>query len=420
MTKINGVDIVTVPMKERKSVAVGIWVKVGGRHEEPRLGGVSHFLEHIVFKGTPKRTANQIKESVEGVGGSLNAFTGEEYTCFLAKVSHRFFPQVFEVLADMVFNASLDDAEIKKERSVILEEIKMTQDQPAQLADELLSEIVWPEHALGRPLAGTVESVSALSRQDIWDYKQKFYVPSLITVVAAGAIEKPLLTRLIRQTFPSKCFRETKKTVAPFKPSLKSPRTKFLSKSTEQMHLALGLHSYPKNHPSEPALDILNILLGGNMSSRLFNEVREERGLAYDIGSFTKKYHETGAFVVEAGVDHKKTKEAIDVILKELRKVASQLVSTDELDRAKEFYLGQLELSLENTMNRMLWVGENILTLDKYQRYEAVRARIQKVTPDDLQQVARELFKPQALHLAAVGPKALDLEKDFHHFLSII
>ena len=411
--------IVAVPMKERRSVAVGIWVKVGGRDEEPRLNGVSHFLEHIVFKGTSKRSTHQIKEAVEGVGGSLNAFTGEEATCFLAKVSNRHFETVFDVLSDMVFNATLDAKEIDKERSVILEEVKMTQDQPSGLVDELLSEIVWPGHALGRPLAGTVESVGGLTRADILNYKKRFYTPGFMTVVAAGAVEQKKLEKMVQNYFPSSHHASADKKIDCFSVGA-GERFKFLTKPTEQTHLAIGLHSLPNNHPDEYALDILNILLGGNMSSRLFNEVREERGLAYDIGSHTKKYHETGAFVVEAGVDHQKAKEAIEVILSELKKTAEYPVSNDELKRSKEFYLGQLDLSLESSMNQMLWAGESIVSSGKRQSYEEVQDHVEKIGADDLKRVAKMIFQSRSLHLAVVGPKVEALGKDFSHFLSII
>lgn len=413
-------NIVAIPMKERHSIAVGIWVKVGARDEEPRLSGVSHFLEHIVFKGTTKRSTHEIKEAVEGIGGSLNAFTGEEVTCFLAKASHRHIEQVFDVLADMVFHATLDAKEIEKERSVILEEVKMTQDQPSQLVDELLSEIIWPAHALGRPIAGTVESVGGLTREDILHYKRKFYVPGLMTVVAAGAIEQKKLEKMTEMFFPAANQSPLDKKMSLFRISEKGERFKFLSKATEQTHLAIGLHSLPKDHPDEYVLDILNVLLGGNMSSRLFNEVREERGLAYDIGSYAKKYHETGAFVVEAGVDHSKVKEAIEVILNELKKAAEKSASDDELKRSKEFYLGQLDLSLENSMNQMLWAGESITSSGKRHSYEEVQTAVEKVGPDDLKRVAKEIFQAKALHLAVVGPTAPSLEKDFSHFLSII
>ena len=411
----NGIRVVAAPMKERRSVAIGIWVHVGGRHETAKLSGVSHFLEHIVFKGTKTRTANQIKESIEGVGGSMNAFTSEEYTCFLAKVARKHFENVFDVLADMVLEASISPSDVEKERTVIMEEIKMTQDQPSQLADELLSEIVWPGHPLGRPLAGTLETVGALSPQEIAGYRDHFYSPNQITVVAAGDIDTRTLVKCVEARFTGQPGTAEKK-MDLFTVKQQRPAIRLFTKSTEQTHLSLALHSFSKEHADEYALDILNVVLGGNMSSRLFNEVREERGLAYDVGSYVRRYHETGAFVVAAGVDNKKPHQALEVILKELGKVTREPVSDGELRRAKDFYLGQLDLGLENSMNQMLWVGENLVTLDKCRTPEEVVTSVEAVTPDDLKRVAATLFKTQTLNLAMVGPE--QSEKEFSELLS--
>jgi predicted Zn-dependent peptidase len=417
VTLDNGLRVVAVPMKERYSTAIGIWAHVGGRHEEPRLSGVSHFLEHIVFKGTKTRTANQIKESIEGVGGSMNAFTAEEYTCFLAKVARRHFENVYDVLADMVLNASMKESDIEKERTVIMEEVKMTQDQPSQLADELLSEIVWPNHPLGRPIAGTLETVGGLTRQDIAGYRDKNYTPDMLTVVAAGDIDQATLIRETKRHFGHMPSGHQKKDDDLFKSVQSKPGLKLYEKSTEQTHLALAFHALPKDHVDEFALDVMNVIMGGNMSSRLFNEVREERGLAYDVGSYVRRYHETGAFVVSAGVDNKKPAEAIRVILKELQKITAAPVSADELRRAKDFYLGQLELGLENSMNQMLWAGESAVTLNRCRSTEEILDRVQKVTAEDIQKVAKNLFKDETLNMALVGPK--QSEKEFGELLTL-
>ncbi len=410
----NGIRVIAAPMAGRKSVATGIWVGIGARHEEPRLSGVSHFLEHIVFKGTHTRTANQIKESIEGVGGSMNAFTSEEHTCFLAKVSSRHFESVFDVLSDMVLNASVKESDFVKERTVIMEEIKMTQDQPAQLADEILSEIVWAGHSLGRPIAGTLETVGAMSRGDIEGYRNDHYGPKSITVVAAGDISQEALVKAAKRNFNGKGG--VKEAPMPlFKRSQRDPRTRLFTKSTEQTHLSLAMHAYSKEHKDEYVLDMLNVIVGGNMSSRLFNEVREERGLAYDVGSYVRRYHETGAFVVSAGVDNKKPKEAIEVILKELKKLTCEPVPQDELRRAKDFYLGQFELGLENSMSQMLWVGEDALTLGRCRTPEEVHEHVEKVSAEDILRVAADLFVQPSLNLALVGPSTS--EKEFAELL---
>ncbi len=417
VTLKNGIRVVAATLKERKSVAVGIWVAVGARHETQKLAGVSHYLEHLVFKGTHKRTANQIKESVEGVGGSLNAFTSEECTCFLVKSASRHFENVFDVLSDMVLSASLKEADIEKERTVILEEIKMTQDQPSQLADENLSELLWPEHVLGRPIAGTLKTVKGLTPDEIRNYRDRYYRPGLITVVAAGDIASKKLVSAVESRFGrTQALQEPQTAV--FKGVQSKPKVKIFNKKTEQVHLALGLHSLPKEHPDQYALDLLNVVLGGNMSSRLFNEVREERGLAYDIGSYQRHFNETGAFMVSAGVDSKKLPEALKVILAELEKVREHLVKPDELKRAKEFYLGQLELGLENSMSQMLWIGESVLATGKPKALKEITRRVEATRLEDLKNIARRLFVRGSLNLSVVGEIPVSRQEDFLKVLS--
>lgn len=413
----SGIRVVAAPLKQRRSVALGIWVHAGGRDESKRTNGVAHFLEHIVFKGTANRTAKQIKEAVEGVGGSLNAFTSEEYTCFLSKTSGRHAGKAFEVLSDMVLNASLDPKDIAKERTVIMEEVKMTQDHPSELVEEVFSELVWPGHALGRPLAGTLGSVEALKREDLQYFKEKFYSPGYVTVAAAGDTTLKKLVSLVNANFP-KNGSAPKKQVDTFRPRQSGHRLKVLAKKTEQTHLVLGVHAPAKEHPDQYGLDILSVILGGNMSSRLFNEVREEKGLAYDIGSFVRRYHDTGAFMVSAGVDNKKSEEALRTVLLELKKITKEDPPGEELDRAKEFYIGQMELGLESTMNHMLWVGESMTCLGRCKTPEEVIRHVRKIRPGDIRRIARGIFNSGRYNLAAVGPQVDQTQKNFSKLLS--
>jgi predicted Zn-dependent peptidase len=413
----NGLRIIAAPMKERLSVSIGIWVNVGGRDESPKLSGVSHFLEHIVFKGTATRSANDIKESVEGVGGSFNAFTSEECTCFLAKVASRHFENVFDVLADMTLNASMKPDDVEKERQVIIEEIKMTQDQPSHYVEEILAEEMWPGHALGRALTGTIETVTALTREEIVGYRDTHYHPGLITVVASGDVDMKRLVAAAEKRFgPARSA--VRSPLGLYRHAPAPPHCRLVPKDTEQTHLALGMHAFGKEHPDEFPLEILSVLLGGNMSSRLFNEVREERGLAYDIGCSVRKYHETGAFVVSAGVDNHKAIEAVEVILCELKRTAREPVGEAELRRSKEFYLGQMDLGLENSMNTMLWAGESVMSLGRVRAPQEVAAAVEKVTAEDLRRVAETIFKTEALTLAVVGPSRGSLERDLAKHLS--
>lgn len=399
-----GTRLVCAPIPHRGAVSIGVWVSVGGRHESAPVSGISHFLEHLVFKGTTRRSAYQIKEEIEGRGGSLNAFTSEEHTCFLAKIGERHFERAFDVLCDLVRAATLRQEDIDKERTVILEEIKMTQDQPAQLADEVLAGLVWPRHPLGRPLAGTESTVSALGRRQLCAFRDRHYVPSRLVVVASGAIRMDRLARAASLTLESGRASAGPKPPAPFLRAQRRPLFKVVHKKTEQTHLAMGVHAMPKNHPDAAAQDLLSVILGGNMSSRLFNEVREERGLAYEIGTFSRKYRETGGFFVEAGVDAAKTVEAADVILEQLARVRREPVTAGELERAKEFYLGQLSLSLENSMDVMLWAGDSMTTLGRIRTVGEVVAAAERARAEDLTRVARRIFADDRLSLAVVGP----------------
>lgn len=408
-TRADGLRSAAIPMADRNSVSIGIWAAVGGRHETPEQSGISHFLEHIVFKGTRNRTASQIKESIEGVGGSLNAFTAEEHTCFLAKVSSKHFEDVLSVLADMVLSASIRKSDVDKERTVIQEEIKMTEDQPSQLVDEMLSQILWPDHPLGRPLAGTHETVAGISEKHLADYRDRHYTSANFTIVAAGGVRTPKFHESLEKLFIPGRKSAATPLGEPFRGGSKAPKVWARAKATEQTHLSLAAYSPEKGHPLEPASDLLSILMGGNMSSRLFNEVREERGLAYDIGSYVRKYHETGAFVVSAGVDHRKLSDALSVILEQLRRIADEPPGVEELKRAREFYLGQLELSLENTMNQMLYAGEFLLSMGRIKPLEEVIANISAVTPDGIREAARHIFQ-KPFHLSVVGPDPKESE----------
>lgn len=407
----NGLACVAAPIAGRESVSIGFWVKVGSRNETPVENGVSHFLEHMLFKGTAKRSTRQIKEEVEGVGGSLNAFTSEECTAYFAKCHKRNFENVFDVLSDMMLNATIPPTEVEKERTVILEEIKMTDDQPGQLVDEHLTQTLWPNHALGRPIAGTLKSVNSLKREVIAGYRDHYYQPSSMVVCATGAVTPNLVRRLSKKYFDSRAAKDAK----PFDryaTSQEEPRIHLMDKGSAETHLAMGCRALERNHPDEVVMDLLSVLMGGNMSSRLFNEVREERGLAYEIGSHARKFHEVGAFEISAGVDRKKITQCFDVVLKELRKIKTELVGNEELRRAKDYYLGQMELGLESSMSQMFWYGESALLLGRLRSPKDIAKRIEKIRPADLRRVAKEIFKAERLNLAVVGPDVETLRSE--------
>ncbi|MEA3305293.1 MAG: pitrilysin family protein, partial [Candidatus Omnitrophota bacterium] len=278
----NGLKIIAHKMPQMKSAALGIWIAAGGRYENMDNRGISHFTEHLLFKGTKKRTTVQIKNSIEGIGGVLNGFTSEEVTCYFTKVIGRHIGLGLDVLSDMVLNAKFDPKDVRMERSVILEEIKMYKDHPDQHVHELLAELLWPKQTLGIPLIGTFRTVHSLKRRDLIEYRNKFYNPSNITIAACGDVNWDIFLKNCEDTFLKK------RAAGPLsfgkiEISQKAPKIKILGKATEQTNIAIGFHGIRRNDPARYAMDILNVALGANMSSRLFHELREKRGLAYAI-----------------------------------------------------------------------------------------------------------------------------------------
>lgn len=399
----NGLKIVTAYMPQMQSLCLGFWIKTGGRYETKEHAGISHFLEHLLFEDTKNRSSKDIKQAIEGVGGSLNGFTSEEMTCYFVKILSKHLDLSFEILSDMILNAALLPASIEKERSVITEEIKMYMDLPGQYVLELLSALMWPDHPLGMFLAGTVETVNSIKRENLIDYKNKFYIPNNIIIVAAG----PLRHAVIKKSCSRYFSKLQKKEVFSFEPVSKvqkAPRHNLYYKDTEQIHIAMAVPAVSADDPDRFAMNMVNIILGANMSSRLFQEIREKRGLAYEISTGVKKYKDTGCFVVSGGIKVKKLCEAVEVILKELKKIKKTPPDTAELKRAKEFYSGQMLMALEDTSDHMVWAGEQIVMRDKVMKKEEVLKNINSVKAKDISRVADRFFKSEKLNLAAIGP----------------
>ncbi|MBN2831274.1 MAG: insulinase family protein [Candidatus Omnitrophica bacterium] len=396
-------------MPERQSLSIGIFIKVGGRYENMGNKGVAHFLEHLLFKGTKNYSCRMIKESIEGVGGSLNGFTSEELTCYLIKIPSIYLDRALNVLSDMVIRPLLSEVEIKKERAVILEEIKMYRDLPQSYVYELLDELLWPNQPLGAPIIGTVDSLTETDRHKLVSFKKKHYTVSSMVISAAGDIDEDKLDNRVNKIFAT-LPKKRENLFSVVKESQDNVRLKLFHKDTEQTHMALGFKSLKRDHPLRHALGILHVILGANMSSRLFNEIREKRGLAYEIGTMVKRFYDTGAFLVHAGIDNRKVPDAIGLILKELVKIKDNLVTEGELNRAKEFYIGQLKLGLEDTMEHMLWIGETTATLDKTYSLSDIISEVNRVRREDLLKVARSLFKENNLNLSLIGP--VDLKED--------
>ena len=412
----NGLTVIGHRMPSLSSVSIGIWIGAGSRYESKKINGISHFLEHLLFKGTKKRSCQQLTQAIEGIGGSFNGFTSEEATCYLVKVINKHTDVGFDILSDMVRNPLLKKEDVEKERKVIAQEIKMYEDLPSHYVHEIFDELLWPNHPLGRNIAGTLKSLSAIKRNDLLDYWKEYYQAKNVVLTIAGNYQKGKVKELAAH-YLSKLGKGKYQQFSSAKEKEKFPDIKILFKKTEQVHLCLGGRGFSRNHPDRYGIGLLATILGGNMSSRLFREVREKRSLAYDIRAESKQYHDTGAFVVSAGVAPEKTKETLRVILNELKKVKEEKVKEDELKRAKDFLLGQLLLGLEDSSTYMLWLGSQQLTEGKIRSLKEVKSKINRVNREDIKRIAQALFQRDNLNLALIGP--LKNEEEISSLLKI-
>jgi len=410
----NKIRIVSCRVKTSRAVSLGVWVGTGGRYEQQPENGISHFLEHLVFKGTRHRSYRDIKEAVEGKGGSLNGFTSEEITCFLAKTLREHFCAGLEVLLDMAFFPALQGRDVERERGVIGEEIRMYLDLPQHLAYDRLMTMLWPGHPLGRNLAGSLATVQAITAADVRAYQQRWYQPANITIVACGDITAAEIAAAAEKFFAA--YRTAAPgstpggyTAAPSRPD--DGALGVIRSRTQQIQLCLGLHAFSRLDPDRYALVMLHIILGANMSSRLFNEIREERGYAYEIATAVKQFNDTGAFIIHAGLVRDKVEASVGLIGKTLRSVMRCGVSRDELTRAKEYFHGQFLMGLEDTGERMMWIGEQIMTVGKVETEETILAAVDRLRLPDVRRVARRIFSAPGKSLALVGPVPRALEQ---------
>lgn len=399
----NGLLVSTKTMRHMESVSFGIWIRVGVRYEDERNNGISHLVEHLLFKGTKTRDMKKIKEEIEGRGGSFNGFTTEEFTCYLVKLLAKDAGLGVDILSDMVLNPLLDDKEIQKEKSVITEEINMYKDIPAQHVHEILSEMLWPKQPLGLPLAGSIESVNGITRKDVLAFKDTYYSPDNMLLIGAGRIEENNLLALAKKYMS----RPSGKKAPEFNKARKmqdAPELNLNTKETEQTHIALGFHALDRFSPDRYAASLTNVILGANMSSRLFHIVRDELALCYEISSSMRRYEDTGALVIGAGLDAAKIVKALEVILRELDSIKKNAVSKDELNRAKEFYKGQLLFTMEDTMSMMLWQGEKAIAGEKEFDVKKIIEKIDSINEDDIRRVAKDIFRNESMNLAVIGP----------------
>jgi predicted Zn-dependent peptidase len=398
-----GSRLLTAELPDRASVSLVLMLKVGSRFEDDRIGGVSHFVEHLFFKGTRRRpTAKDIAEAIEGVGGVMNASTDKELTVYWTRVPSDQLELATDVLFDIVSDSQLAPNDVERERMVILEELKMYMDQPQDYVHSLFEQIMWPEHPLGRDIIGTVESVSKASRDDLTAYISGHYCLPNLVVGLAGAVDDSRAAGLIdsRLALPEQ---GNGAVYLPAPGPLEQPAVLLHRKDTEQAHICIGTRAVSYLDPDRYALDLLNTILGEGMSCRLFLEIRERRGLAYDVHSYSSKHSDAGYFAAYLGVDPSKAEEAVDAVLAELRKVCEEPVPDEELTKAREFTKGRLRLGLESTNSLASWLCQQELLMDEIRTVDEVIARYEAVTVDDLRRVARRVLG-QPLRMAVIGP----------------
>ena len=400
-TLANGVRVISEEMSHVRSVSLGVWIGTGSRRETAEENGISHFIEHMVFKGTKNRSAEDIARSVDSIGGGLDAFTAKEMVSYNTKVLDEHLPLAFDVLADMVRNPLFRDEDIEKEKGVILEELKMEVDNPEYLLHEIFSSNFWKDHPLGKPILGTKDTVRKFHREMIGDYYRRYYSPSNILITAAGNLNHGRLVELAREHFEDlRINGALQPDVAP----VPHARLVFRNKtSLEQTHLYIGVPAYPFSHDMRFACWALNTVLGGGMSSRLFQNIREKQGLAYAVYSELAMYRDTGCLAIYAGTAIETAGKVIDSIVQEFRDLKENLVPEEELRRAKDHLKGSLMLGLESTSSRMGNLARQEMYFKRFFTLDEMIQSIEAVTAEQVRHIAQEFFDPNNITLAMLG-----------------
>jgi predicted Zn-dependent peptidase len=405
----NGLRLITETMPHVRSVTIGVWLTRGSRHESDESGGIAHFVEHMLFKGTDTRSAEDIAQAIDSIGGQLDAFTAKEYASYYIKVLDEHLPLAVDLLADIVRRPAFAADEIEREKKVILEEIKMVEDTPDDLVHELFTQHFWEGHPLGRPILGSPETVEALTRDTLLRYFGGAYVAPNIVISAAGHFEHARVRALVEGAFG-----DMPSTGEPFGEEAPRVRTQVVTraKELEQSHLCIGTNSYPQSHADRYVSYILNTVLGGSMSSRLFQNIREKRGLAYSVFSGLSAYRDAGNMTIYAGCANEAVGEVIDLAVGELKGMKRAPVSDPELRRAKDHLKGSLMLSLENTASRMSHLARQEIYFERHFGLDETLAGVEAVTGDDIQRVAADLFSNGSLAATVVGPSAPELTRE--------
>jgi predicted Zn-dependent peptidase len=398
----NGLVVVTETMTHVRSVSVGVWVRNGSRRESSEQNGLAHFMEHMVFKGTERRSAESIAREMDSIGGMLDAFTSKEQICFNAKVLDDHLPIAFDIISDLCLRPRFDSDDVDKERQVVLEEIKMDLDNPESLLHEIFTRGFWPEHPLGRPILGTPDTVKLFSREALQTRFREWFAPNHLLVTAAGNVPHEKVLELVRREFGHLTASDSLERAEP--PKTGAPIHVERKKDLEQVHLCLGVPSLPMAHERRFGIAVLNNLLGGGMSSRLFQNIREKRGLAYAVFSEITPYSDTGMFSVYAGTAKETVGEVLDLTMAELRAMKESPVREEELRRAKNHLKGSLMLSLESTSSRMSNLARQELYFGRFYSLDEILASIEAVTREDVQVLAQEFFRPEQISATVLGP----------------
>ncbi len=402
----NGIRVITVPHESTAAVTVLALYEVGSRYETAKLNGASHFIEHMMFKGTTRRPHTlDISRDLDSVGADYNAFTGKDYTGYFVKLQSEKLGLAVDLLDDMIYGSLYRANDVESERQVILEELRMYEDNPIMFVEELVEEEIYRGSPLGMRIGGTVKSVSGLTRQDLIAYRDRFYVPSRTVIAVAGSFEPSRALKMLNRKFGRrkgkgrpKAFTEARKS------GYTAPRVRVHGRDTEQVQLAIGFPAYPYGHPKLPALNVLSIILGGTMSSRLFTAVREREGLCYFIRSAASPYQDIGDITIQAGLAKDRLERAMGIIVHEIRRMKDRPVTSEELTRAKDYLKGKLALSLEDSSRQADWYAKQELLMKTVKTPEQRLAKIAKVTKEDVLKVANDVFRANRASIAAIGP----------------
>jgi predicted Zn-dependent peptidase len=405
----NGIRVLSESAPYVDSVSVGIWVGAGSRWEDPSVYGISHFTEHMLFKGTERRTAKQIADEMDSLGAHLNAFTDKEYTCFYAKALKEHLDVAMDVLTDMTLNSLLEPVEIDREKNVVLEEIKRHEDTPDDLVHDVFAQNIWQRHPLGNPVIGTRKTVKSLTQERLRDYMAQEYAPDNMVISAAGNLEHEKLVGIVENLLGSWSGKRTAGDAIGVKPA---KHVTYRRKRTEQVHFCVGVPGYAQSHNDKYTLAIIDSILGGGMSSRLFQEIREKRGLAYAIGSYSASYREAGMFVVYGGTSLGNFDETLGLVRKEFGDIVENSATDTEIERAKNQIRGSLVLGQESMSNRMSRMAKSEMYFGRIVPLAEIVSSVMGVSRDDVSRVAAEMFSDSELAMAAIGPfKASEVTK---------